>query len=62
LPPASAQSKTDSAALFISNPVDFPKSIQPVFEVKDKLGNVIFKAIKGSDLLEYNKEQELLKQ
>ncbi len=47
--------------LLISNPVDFPKLIKPVFEIKDKLDNVLFKAISFSDLLEYNKAQELLK-
>lgn len=62
LPQVSSESaKIESGSLFISNPVDFPKEIKPVFVVKDKLGNVIFKAIKGSDLLEYEKKQELLK-
>ena len=39
--------------LMIANPVDFPKKAQAVFTVKDKLGNVIFKAINSSDLLYY---------
>jgi hypothetical protein len=47
--------------LLISNPVDFPKNIKLAFVVKDKLGNVLFKAINLSDLLEYNKEQEALR-
>jgi 4-amino-4-deoxy-L-arabinose transferase-like glycosyltransferase len=47
-------------SLIISNPVDFPKSIKPVFIVKDKLGNTILEAEKSSDLLEYNREQEKL--
>ena len=46
--------------LIISNPIDFPKNVKPVFVVKDKLGNVIFKAVKASDLLEYEKSQEQL--
>lgn len=41
--------------LLISNPKDFPKNIKSVFTVKDKLGNIIFKAINLSDLLEYKK-------
>jgi len=46
--------------LIISNPVDFPKTLKPVFEIKDRLGNVLFEAINLSDLLKYNKEQQLL--
>jgi hypothetical protein len=54
LPTVSTQSaETNSAVLFISNPVDFPKSLKPVFVVKDKLGNVIFEAVRSTDLLEY---------
>ena len=41
--------------LLISNPVDFPKDIKSEFEVKDKLGNVIFKAVRLRDLVEYNR-------
>lgn len=48
-------------SLIISTPVDFPKSIKPTFVVKDKLGNVIFEAVKSANLLEYNKEQEKLR-
>jgi 4-amino-4-deoxy-L-arabinose transferase-like glycosyltransferase len=44
--------------LIISNPVDFPKELNPVFEIKDKLGNVLFKAINLSDLLKYNREHQ----
>ncbi len=44
--------------LIISNPVDFPKEIKPVFVIKDKLGNVLFKAVNLSDLLKYNKEHK----
>lgn len=47
--------------LIISNPVDFPKQVKPVFLVKDRLGNVIFKAVNFSDLLEYEKSQKLLR-
>ena len=46
--------------LIVSNPIDFPKNVKPVFVVKDKLGNVIFKAVRASDLLEYEKSQEQL--
>ncbi len=42
--------------LIISNPVDFPKEVKPVFVVKDRLGNVLFKAVNLSELLKYNKE------
>ncbi|OGH04099.1 MAG: hypothetical protein A2W22_06275, partial [Candidatus Levybacteria bacterium RBG_16_35_11] len=45
--------------LIISTPVDFPKEIEPVFVIKDKLGNVLFKAINLSDLLEYNREHQV---
>lgn len=62
-PPTSAQLEKDSSikSLIISNPVDFPKTIKPVFVIKDKLGNVIFEAAQSSDLLEYYREQELIK-
>lgn len=42
--------------LIISNPVDFPKEIKPVFVVEDRLGNILFKAVNLSELLKYNKE------
>lgn len=45
--------------LLISNPVDFPQDVKSVFVVKDKLGNVIFKAVRSSDLLEYDREQKI---
>jgi 4-amino-4-deoxy-L-arabinose transferase-like glycosyltransferase len=46
--------------LIISNPVDFPKSVKPVFTIKDKLGNILFKAINLSDLIRYNLEHKEL--
>jgi hypothetical protein len=46
--------------LIISNPVDFPKSIKPVFTIKDKLGNILFKAINLSDLISYDMEHKKL--
>lgn len=46
--------------LIVSNPKDFPKSIKPVFVVKDRLGNMIFEAMNYSDLLEYNKAHKSL--
>jgi 4-amino-4-deoxy-L-arabinose transferase-like glycosyltransferase len=54
-PPAisSDSALTKQKILIISTPVDFPKSIKPVFDVKDKLGNVIFMAVDASDLLYY---------
>ena len=54
------ESLPNKSVLLISNPVDFPKSIKAVFVVKDKLGNVIFKAVKLSDLLDYNKTHAIL--
>jgi 4-amino-4-deoxy-L-arabinose transferase-like glycosyltransferase len=62
-PPTSSQLEEmgNINSLIISNPVDFPKSIKPVFIVKDKLGNTIFEAEKSSDLLEYNREQKKLR-
>ena len=57
---SSSSAQMNYTALFISNPVDFPKSVKPVFTVKDKLGNVLFEAIRASDLLEYEKSQEQL--
>ena len=50
---------SDLRVLIISHPGDFPKDIKTVFVIKDKLGNVIFKAVKASDLLEYIKMQEV---
>lgn len=48
--------------LIISHPAVLPKEISSVFVVKDRLGNVIFKAVTLSDLLEYNKvNKELTK-
>lgn len=44
-----------SSTLIISNPVDFPQNIKSEFDIKDKLGNIIFKAVRLSDLLEYIK-------
>ncbi len=46
-------------ALFISNPVDFPKTLKPLFTIKDKLGNILFEGINASDLLKYYKEQRI---
>ncbi len=62
-PPIAKELKglSDERILIISNPVDFPKDVKPVFVIKDKLGNVIFKAIRNFDLLEYEKRQKLLK-
>ena len=48
-------------SLIISTSVDFPKSIKPIFVVKDKLGNIIFVAIKSLDLLEYNRKHKLFR-
>lgn len=50
----------DEKVLVISNPVDFPNKVRAVFTIKDKLGNVIFEAKDTSDLLEYERAQELL--
>lgn len=44
-----------SSTLIISNPVDFPQNVKSEFDTKDKLGNIIFKAVRLSDLLEYIK-------
>ena len=46
--------------LIISTPVDFPDEVKPVFLIKDRLGDVLFKAINLSDLLEYNKEHQII--
>jgi 4-amino-4-deoxy-L-arabinose transferase-like glycosyltransferase len=40
--------------LMISSPLDLPKQAKAAFTVKDKLGNVIFKAVNSSDLVYYN--------
>lgn len=45
--------------LIISTPSDFPKNVKYVFIVKDRLGNVIFKAVNIQDLLEYEKSHKL---
>jgi hypothetical protein len=54
-PPTGSQLEKMSSlnCLIISSPLDFPKSIKPVFVVKDKLGNVIFEAVRSVDLLRY---------
>ena len=39
--------------LLISNPIDFPKDISPVFTVKDLLGNIIFEAVDIRDLQKF---------
>lgn len=49
--------------LIVSHPAVLPKDLSSTFVVKDRLGNVIFKAVTLSDLLEYNKvNKELTKQ
>jgi len=62
LPPTYSELEETSNinSLVISSPRDFSKTIKPVFTVKDKLGNVIFEAVKSSDLLKYDREQEFL--
>jgi len=61
LPMTSSQSaKTGSGTLFISNPADFPKNIRYEFTVKDKLGNILFKAVKLDNLIEYYSKHETL--
>jgi 4-amino-4-deoxy-L-arabinose transferase-like glycosyltransferase len=47
--------RPEEKILFISAPVDFPKNIKSEFTVKDKIGNILFKAVSLSDLLKYNK-------
>ncbi len=61
-PPTASQLKklSNQKVLIVSNPVDFPKIITPVFVVKDKLGNTIFKAVNSTDLLEYENSQKML--
>ena len=59
--PTLSDSKLAENILLVSTPVDFPQSIKPVFLIRDKLGNVLFKAISSKDLLEYNRQQKLLK-
>jgi 4-amino-4-deoxy-L-arabinose transferase-like glycosyltransferase len=54
------ESASKKKTLLIEHPNDIPDSIKPVFVVKDKLGNVIFKAIELSDLLEYDKKSKEL--
>jgi len=49
------KSLPSSSTLIVSNPVDFPQDIKSEFNIKDKLGNIIFKAVRLSDLLEYIK-------
>ncbi|MFH1832975.1 MAG: glycosyltransferase family 39 protein [Candidatus Levyibacteriota bacterium] len=46
--------------LYISNPVDFPKGVKTEFITKDKLENVIFKAVKKENLIEYYQEFDYL--
>lgn len=41
--------------LVISNSVDFPEDVEYKFVIKDNLGDVIFKAVNFSDLLDYNR-------
>ena len=59
LPIVPASSGFKNKDLFISNPVDFPKKIKAEFEVKDKLGNVIFKAVRLENLVEYYSKEKL---
>lgn len=59
-PPSAKDLKSLRDSLIISNPVDFPIKLKSVFVVKDMLGNIIFKAIRSNDLLEYNRQQEEL--
>lgn len=59
----SLEEKNIKKVLIISHPKDFPQNISTFFVVKDRLGNVIFKAVALSDLLEYNRvNKELTKQ
>lgn len=44
--------------LLISHPKDFPEIIKTEFVIKDKLGDVIFKAVNLSDLLKYKREHK----
>lgn len=58
IPPIPAsQSTANDRVLIVSAPVDFPKAVKPVFTIKDKLGNVLFKAVNLSDLIKYGIEQ-----
>lgn len=50
--------KANSKVLLISHPKDLPPDLKPVFEIKDKLGNVIFKAVNLTSLLEYDKNHK----
>lgn len=59
LPIEEDKSLSERKVLIISNPKDFPKNLNPIFTVKDKLSNVIFKAVSLSDLLEYKKTHKL---
>jgi 4-amino-4-deoxy-L-arabinose transferase-like glycosyltransferase len=47
-------------ALFISSPVDFPKSVKPEFVVKDKVGNTLFAAELLANLIKYKQEHKNL--
>ncbi|MCL4417014.1 MAG: glycosyltransferase family 39 protein, partial [Actinobacteria bacterium] len=52
--------KANKKILLIEHPNDIPDAIDYTFVIKDKLGNVIFKAITLSDLLEYDKNNKKL--
>ncbi|MEK7169072.1 MAG: glycosyltransferase family 39 protein [Patescibacteria group bacterium] len=52
--------KSRKRILLIEHPNDIPASLDYVFLVKDKLGNVMFKAIDLSDLLEYDENNKKL--
>lgn len=54
------ETKSNKKILLIEHPNDIPDTIEYIFVIKDKLGNVIFKAIELSDLLEYDKNNKKL--